>query len=611
MHTKIFSYNFLSQELLSLTNIYAPPQVLKSARNDNSSGYEYVTLDLKPKAEIHSIQKSINAYGGENSLARLRNSFLGTPGKKVWAAAILGTLTVNISASVSILPFLKSALTQNEYSSFIIGSMFLGGILINHSIWSMRSLVDILTGISHLRNPEQAKPRLNEAVLPHITVQIPCRNEPFELITSRSIQSALNLDYPKDKLTIMVVDNSETGKYEQLEQFCREHNILFMHREGKEGGKARNLNIGLGLKPLDDGKYWTPKSDLYFLVDADIEFPANILQDTLPEFAENNKLPFIIFESDDYANENFFCSSIAGINLANNQGNVRLEHYGFTTSGGYGLFYNRHAWNVVDGWKENFVGEDWATGVAIRTASEYYDKGKRLEYVKVIDRTPENLERLKIQQERWAKGGIETTLKLIPALLKAEHIPWNEKIDIVWRFSFYPVVAYTTVVVPALTALAVSLLPIGNALLFDTMLSYIRLFLIPLIMVITFRTIFWAIRNNWNIALKNITRFIPAMLAYSGIGLVVMRGVIHGAFDKKKIFNITPKGKDETKNELLRTIQKNWKEIVFGSALVSAAFFMPVQLFFVGLIGAAYLLSPFMSLIKLPKRNLRQKRQGE
>ncbi|MDR1323178.1 MAG: glycosyltransferase family 2 protein [Candidatus Margulisbacteria bacterium] len=493
-------------------------------------------------------------------------------------------------------------LTQNEFGLFTIGSMLYGVIILNYSTWATRMFIDMLTGISYLQKPEAVKPRLAENFLPHITVQIPCRNEPFELITSRSIQSALNLDYPQDKLTIMVVDNSEPGKYEQLAQYCQEHNILFVHREGKDGGKARNLNIGLGLKPMDDGQYYIPQSDLYFLTDADIEFPASILQDSLPEFQQNLRLPFIIFESDDYANENFFNSSLAAVNMVNNQGNVRIEQYGFTTSGGYGLFYNRHAWNTVGGWKEKFVGEDWATGVAIRTASEYFDKGKRLEYVKVIDRTPENLERLKIQQERWAKGGIETLSKLIPALIKAKHVPWNEKIDIVWRFSFYATMAYSSVMLPAVTVVIATLLPVNNISLLTPLIESWRVFIIPLVIAIAFRTIFWATRQNWKLAIKNITRVIPATIAYSGIGLAVMRGIIHGLYDKKKIFNITPKGQNLNENELLRIIQKNWKELLFGTTLLGTSLFLPIQLFFVGIAGICYLVSPFMSLLKTKEK---------
>jgi cellulose synthase/poly-beta-1,6-N-acetylglucosamine synthase-like glycosyltransferase len=375
---------------------------------------------------------------------------------------------------------------------------------------------------------------------------------------------------------------------------------------GRDGGKARNLNIGLGLKPLA-GEYYDPKSDLYFLIDSDIEFPPDILRKSLPEFNTNPRLPFVIFEADDLADNNLFNSSLAAINMAAQHNVVGIENAGFTTSGGYGLLYNRQAWNVIGGWKENFVGEDWATGIALRTASEYFTKGKRVSYVKVIDHTPEDLNGFKIQQQRWAKGGVETTLKLIPALLKAKHIPWNEKIDILVRYSFYSTMVFSLVILPALTAIVGTALSIaGNASMgiLSFFVEIYRGFFIPMLAAVGINTVFAFLRREKSVGLKNLLMFMPSLFAYGGVGLAVFKGLVQGLYDKKKVFNVTPKTRLENKGEFFRIIRQNWKEITFGAALLGVGVFtLPYYLQFVALVGLSFIISPFMSLVKFNKKD--------
>ena len=334
---------------------------------DTQGTYTCISLDLKPKVEVNAIQQTINTYNKLNVIDRIRNTFLGSSGKKAWSATLLTKLATDIGISAIAIPNLGNLISQGNIGLFAIGGMLYVSTVLAYSTWFSLMMVNSLSRLFHLNKVEDVKKQLEHGELPNITVQIPCRNEPFDVMKNTSIRSALALDYPKEKLTIQVVDNSETGKYEELQQYCKDNGIEFIHREGKEGGKARNLNIGLGLKPIDE-TFYTPKSDLYFLVDADIEFSPNILKKTLPEFKVNPKLPFVIFESDDYADDNLFNTSLATVNQASSHTIVDIEKFGFTTSGGYGLLYNRHAWNIVDGWKEGFVGEDWATGIAIRTA---------------------------------------------------------------------------------------------------------------------------------------------------------------------------------------------------------------------------------------------------
>ena len=56
------------------------------------------------------------------------------------------------------------------------------------------------------RNREYSLPNQSEADLPFVTVQLPVFNERF--VIKRLIDSAVQLEYPRDRLQIQVIDDS-------------------------------------------------------------------------------------------------------------------------------------------------------------------------------------------------------------------------------------------------------------------------------------------------------------------------------------------------------------------------------------------------------------------
>lgn len=77
---------------------------------------------------------------------------------------------------------------------------------------------------------------------PTVTVIVPCWNE--ELTVSKTIHSLLSLDYPKDKLKIMVVDDGSTDKtWEKVQKFKNNPQVEIYTKEN--GGKYTALNFGI------------------------------------------------------------------------------------------------------------------------------------------------------------------------------------------------------------------------------------------------------------------------------------------------------------------------------------------------------------------------------
>lgn len=77
---------------------------------------------------------------------------------------------------------------------------------------------------------------------PTVTVMVPCWNE--EKTVGRTVESLLNLDYPKDKLSIFLIDDGSTdGTFDVINKFSEYPNVQVFKKEN--GGKHTALNLGL------------------------------------------------------------------------------------------------------------------------------------------------------------------------------------------------------------------------------------------------------------------------------------------------------------------------------------------------------------------------------
>jgi len=75
-----------------------------------------------------------------------------------------------------------------------------------------------------------------------VTIIVPCYNE--EKTIKNTIDSLLDLDYPKDKLKIIIIDDgSKDNTWQVIQEFTKYENIKVFHK--KNGGKYTALNLGL------------------------------------------------------------------------------------------------------------------------------------------------------------------------------------------------------------------------------------------------------------------------------------------------------------------------------------------------------------------------------
>lgn len=134
---------------------------------------------------------------------------------------------------------LKNDNVYNTYSMALISS------IIFYIIIFLIVYVQVFFLVTFFENRKKIITRKGTLKLnnyPRVTVIVPGYNE--EKTIYKTVQSLLSLNYPKDKINIILVDDGSTdGTLQIMEGFTTYSNIKVFHKEN--GGKHTALNLGL------------------------------------------------------------------------------------------------------------------------------------------------------------------------------------------------------------------------------------------------------------------------------------------------------------------------------------------------------------------------------
>ncbi|NQU78521.1 glycosyltransferase family 2 protein [Candidatus Woesearchaeota archaeon] len=96
-------------------------------------------------------------------------------------------------------------------------------------------LLTLIENRNQIKNPEPQKK------LPTVTVMVPACNE--ESCLAKTVKSLLALDYPKELLQIIIIDDGSTDKTLKIARGFEKDGVLVLTKEN--GGKGTALNLGL------------------------------------------------------------------------------------------------------------------------------------------------------------------------------------------------------------------------------------------------------------------------------------------------------------------------------------------------------------------------------
>ncbi len=289
-------------------------------------------------------------------------------------------------------------------------------------------------GNTHTEIPDEAEPNF-----PTVTAIVPSRNEPVNVI-KMTIDSVFKLNYPKDKLNIVLVDNSDESNefYEELLEYSQaltEQNdrpFNFIHRNGTDGFKAKNIDIALEQST----------SDVVLFLDVDSTLSENCLIQSIPILMKEESNAFVQMETmpTNMEDDNLI-TRVQGISSL-----LQRRIQGGCMNSFYSMFYGHNAvWKRkvledVGSWVEEHKGKEVLTedmSMSLRASKLGY-KGKSAT-VFSGEWVPTTLKEVEKMWYRWAYGTFQVFHKHLKNPFKLGNIKLKEALG--W---YYHVFSYVS-----------------------------------------------------------------------------------------------------------------------------------------------------------------------
>lgn len=260
---------------------------------------------------------------------------------------------------------------------------------------------------------------------PTVTVQLPVYNEKYVVL--RLINAVAQLDYPIDKLEIQLLDdsNDETvaiiaSRVLELKQ--EGYKIDHVKREHRLDFKAGALKYGLDQSV----------GEFVAIFDADFVPKPDFLKKTIPHFKDRgvgvvqtrwghlNRDYSLLTQLQSYALNAHFSIEQCGRNSAGH----------FINFNGTAGVWRRTTIEDAGGWEGDTITEDLDLSYRAQL------KGWRFIYLEGVvtpAELPVDMNSLKTQQYRWAKGAAECSRKNLGKVLRAKHVKITTKINAIFH----------------------------------------------------------------------------------------------------------------------------------------------------------------------------------
>lgn len=359
-----------------------------------------------------------------------------------------------------------------------------------------------------------------------VTIQLPLYNELY--VVERLINAVCEIEYPKDKLEIQVLDDSTDETTSVASEIVNEKrklgfDISYIHRENRTGFKAGALKEGL---KIAKGKYIA-------IFDADFIPRKNFLKKTLSFFTDKNV--GMVQSRWEHLNSNH--SILTKAQALALDGHFVIEQ---TVRNKAGFFINFNGTGGV--WRKDCIEDagNWDAD----TLTEDLDLSYRAQlngwkFIFLKDFTspaelPSEINALKAQQFRWTKGAIETAKKILPLVWKSK-ISLRVKLQSTFHLSnnlVFPFILLAAI-------LNVPLIFIKNSGSHELYFALMSVFVLAFISTFSFYLYSQKdVRSDWR---KKIVFFPLFMAGSMGLAVNNSRAVIEGLLNRKSEFVRTPK----------------------------------------------------------------------
>ncbi|KAI5588868.1 hypothetical protein POPTR_005G146900v4 [Populus trichocarpa] len=265
---------------------------------------------------------------------------------------------------------------------------------------------------------------------PMVLVQIPMCNE--KEVYQQSIAAVCNLDWPKSKILVQILDDSDDPTTqllikEEVNKWQQEGaHILYRHRVIRDGYKAGNLKSAMNCSYVKDYEFVA-------IFDADFQPTPDFLKRTVPHFKGNEELGLVQARWSFVNKDENLLTRLQNINLAfhfeveQQVNGIFINFFGFNGTAGV---WRIKALEDSGGWLERTTVEDM--DIAVRAHLHGW-KFIFLNDVECQCELPESYEAYRKQQHRWHSGPMQLFRLCLPAIIRSKISIWK-KFNMVFLF---------------------------------------------------------------------------------------------------------------------------------------------------------------------------------
>ena len=244
---------------------------------------------------------------------------------------------------------------------------------------------------------------------PSCTIMIPAHNE--ATVIGKTVEAMLNLQYPEDKLTIMVInDGSKDETASIVQQFAsRSSQVVLFNVPQGEGGKGKSRALNLGLKQV--------QSEIIAIYDADNTPDPKALHYLVAQLVSHKQLGAVIGKFRTVNKNATLLTRFINIETLSFQSILqagRWQMHNIATLPGTNFVIWTDLVRSLDGWDEEALTEDSELSIRI------YEKGYKIKFIPyavTYEQEPQEWKAWLKQRMRWVRGNnyvISKFFKVIP-----------------------------------------------------------------------------------------------------------------------------------------------------------------------------------------------------
>lgn len=298
--------------------------------------------------------------------------------------------------------FIMEAINWFWFISYVL-------VLVGLSAYSFHRLGIVFLYLKHSRNKPVAQNHFEE--LPVVSVQLPVFNERH--VVKRLLKAVSEIDYPREKLHIQLLDDSTDDTTEIARLECERlaaqgFDVDFIHRTDRSGFKAGALENGM--KSL--------KGEFIFILDADFVPNPDVLMEMVHHFSDERV--GLIQTRWGHLNRSF--NLLTRVQAMFLDGHLELEQTARNRSGRFFTFngtagiWRKSCIEDAGGWEHDTLTEDMDLSYRAQL------KGWKFIFLNEVEtpaELPVDMNGFKNQQHRWTKGSIQVCKKVLPQIWKS------------------------------------------------------------------------------------------------------------------------------------------------------------------------------------------------